>query len=375
MTRLVALILCLLATEVVMAEPTPIPTIEQRMAAYYDAAAADINRLWLRATEDLLANPESRSGAYREQRAAKLAYEIDRRLRLVRPGAEGILRGVTEDQITAAIQRGDAEADKLGLRRTDLTRGVGFGPDALPGGLTPGFVGFSDEAVRQIAADSTARAVNTQAIEMGRGIDTHGERAKLVFRSISDSVLTADGTVRGELAINKAIARGIVSGDPKITDRAIRDLFRDPEAPQAESARKLGNKLIEVGQATMSVRAYAATVTVTRMREATEAARHTRLGQRGIRLVQITGGQSGNFCSAFLGLICSLDGASEVDGMAVVPLSSLPGGGPPFHPRCSKSTAAVVVHLLSRARIDLAGRAMREFEHRRRTNRLLEPVK
>jgi hypothetical protein len=180
----------------------------------------------------------------------------------------------------------------------------------------------------------------------------------------------------GETAVNTAIARGILSGDPRITDRAIREIFADPNSPEAESYRKLGNRQITVGKATMSVGQYAATVTRTRMREATVTARHERLAWLGVNLVQITGRNSANFCTAFLGLVCSLDGFSgEVNGVTVIPLASLPGGGPPFHPNCSKGTAAFVASVVSPARLSAGAEAFRVYEDRRASGDLLKPFR
>jgi hypothetical protein len=69
-----------------------------------------------------------------------------------------------------------------------------------------------------------------------------------------------------------------------------------------------------------------------------------------INLVTIVGKVSDNFCSAFLGMVFSLDGKSD----KYPAYSELPGDGPPFHPSCSKSTRAFVPELATETQLDMA---------------------
>lgn len=338
-------------------------TVEQRVVALLGAAADDVSRMAGNAMADLLADPANRSASYRESRAAELSYAL--RIRLARMGAnvEQIMGGPASEAALRAALRADRELGELGL-----------GERTILGSGRVGFVNVNIEAVEVIARDTAAREVRAAAGEMVRGIEGHARNAETVFRSLSESVLTQGRG--GESAVNQAVARGIITGDPRITERAIRELFADPNAPVAESYRKLGNRQITVGKATMSVRQYAATVTRTRMREATVTAHHERLQTLGVSLVQVTGRESANFCTAFLNLVCSLNGfAGEIDGVSVVPLASLPGGGPPFHPNCSKSTAAFVPNLVSAGRVRDGAEAFRVFEQRRQAGDLLKPFR
>lgn len=328
-------------------EGTP-PTVEARMVALYDAAARDVNEHMARAARELAADPQRRAPAFRQMRAARLAHDIEARLARLGQAPRSILRDAGVVAVAAAVRRGDEEIRKLGL---EVTPGR-VGTDGLPVALGVSFGAGADDAVRRIAEDTAFRAADEAAGAMAVSIDQHGRRAVQVFRSLSESDLMQTG---GERAVNLAIARGVISGDPRLTDRAVRDLFRDPNSPEAESLRKLGNRQVTVGKATMSVRQYAATVTRTRMREATVHGRHARLSERGIRLVQITGRVSDNFCTDYLGLVCSLDGSSgSVGGVDYIALAGLPGGGPPFHPNCSKGTAAFIPELVSDARLRFA---------------------
>jgi hypothetical protein len=86
---------------------------------------------------------------------------------------------------------------------------------------------------------------------------------------------------------------------------------------------------------------YADMVARTKTRQATVTARHGRLEELGLDLVSIVGRVSQYFCTAFLGQVFSLSGKSE----KYPAYSELPGGGPPFHPNCSKSTRPFVEEL------------------------------
>lgn len=345
--------------------PEGVPlTVEQRVVALMSAAAEDINRAAGNAAADLARNPESRSAAWRQSRAAEL--ELALRVRTARMGIDltSILGPAASAATKAAALRADRELSALGL-----------GERTILGSGRVGFASINAEAVDVIARDTAARETAAAAAAMAGAVQTYAAEAGQVFRTLSRSILQEQGR-GGETAVNTAIARGILSGDPRITDRAIRAIFADPNSPEAESYRKLGNRQIVVGKATMSVAQYAATVTRTRMREATVAARHDRLKSLGVNLVQITGRNSANFCTAFLGLVCSTDGFSgEVGGVAVVPLASLPGGGPPFHPNCSKGTAAFVASVVSTARLSAGAEAFRVYEDRRQAGDLLKPFR
>jgi hypothetical protein len=95
---------------------------------------------------------------------------------------------------------------------------------------------------------------------------------------------------------------------------------------------------------------YAEMVARTKTREASVDARHERLSELGLDLVAIVGRISKNFCTAFLGQVFSLSGNSD----KYPAYSSLPGGGPPFHPNCSKSTRPFVEELASDKQLDQA---------------------
>lgn len=295
-----------------------------------------------------------------------------RRLALV---ATLALVGATPPRPAAALQPPTA-ACKQGRKSSAGLCPSGYHTykrSALPQLPAIGFASVNQGDIRRIAEDTTARATGQATGSLRAAARAHGTNGLAVFRSLSDSFANVGGSA--EPAVNRAIARGLISGDVRVAEGAIRDLFRDRNAPERESYRKLGNKIVTVGKAEMTVRAYAMTVVRTRTREATVSARHERLGASGISLVQITGNNSTNFCTAFIGLVCSLAGEQTIDGVTYPALSSLPNGGPPFHPNCSKGTAAYVPDLVSANRASLHARAARVFVSRRNTGRLLDPVR
>jgi hypothetical protein len=338
--------------------------VENQAAGLYEAAAQDINRIAGRAFEKLAVSDDLASERFKLARAAEMERAISERLVKLKTEVPTLIDQATTKAVLDAIKFGENELKEIGLdpsqARPGTAAAIGFGV-------------IDEGAVNRIAEDTVARTTGQIESSLEKGALDHGRRALRTFRTLSESVANKGGA--GEAAINKAIARGLITGDPRIADRALRDLFRDPKAPERETVRKLGNKLIEVGNATMSVRQYAVTVVRTRTREATVSARHDRLGVSGISLVQVVGRVSVNFCTAYLGLVVGLNGEETIDGVVYPALAGLPGGGPPFHPNCSKSTAAFVVELVSPARKKQHERASIEYRRRVAQGKLTEPAK
>lgn len=337
--------------------------VEAEMVALYDGGMEDINRLVGRALAELAESPDRAASRFRLTRGVQLARSISDLLERVESRGRVTLAAATMDEVAGALREAERQMREIGL---DPKNRLGATPEVS-------FARVGEGAIRTVAGDTVARTTAAAGRELKGAAGQHARRAVAVFRSLGESVASTAGS--GEAAVNRAIARGLISGDPRIADRAIRDLFRDPRHPTAESVRKLGNKVVTVGRAEMTVRQYAMTVVRTRTREATVTARHERLGLSGISLVQITGRNSPNFCTAFIGLVCSLSGEQTIEGVTYPALASLPGGGPPFHPNCSKGTAAYVPELVSAGRARQHEAAFRTFETRSRTGRLLERVK
>lgn len=302
----------------------------------YGDAAKDINAALARSVAQLAENPERRSAQFQRARASQLLNQVQSRLLAL------------DRDAALAVKRGVGQAVNLGLvDAAAQMRKIGFGPRASGDALAGSFANIDARLTETIARDTAAK--------MRAGIIQHGERAESLFRTLSAGPLS-----NAEPEVNRAIARGLLTGDPRVADGALRDLFRDPNAPELESYRKLGNQVIEVGGWTGSVRTYAATVMRTRTREASTAARHEQLLEVGLDLVQITGRVSENFCTRYLGLVCSL-GAARDGYPSIRDLPGAGGGGPPFHPNCSKGTVVFVLDLASDARRAAADNALRAY--------------
>jgi len=349
----------LIAIGVAMAPPhTPEggELLAAQMVKLYDAAMSDINKLAGRAVQELGEDPDRRASQFREIRAAQLTRQIQNKLALLEGKTRLMVDSPLKGEINKAIARGDAELKELGIPTDPASQGVGVG-----------FALVNSEAVEVIARDTLGRASQSIENDLGNAARHHANNALEIFRTLSTTQIS-------EASVNTAIARGLITGNPIIADRAIRELFA-ADSDEAKRVRKLGNKRIQVGKATMSVRHYARTVAVTRTREATVTARHERLRERGVNLVQITGKNSENFCTAFIGLVCSIGAAPEIPGLEIVELASLPGGGPPFHPNCSKGTAPFIPELASKSRQADARRASAVYQKRLERDQLLAPVK
>jgi hypothetical protein len=365
------LIVALIAAGVEAGMPTNTPDPTDRLglevARLYDAAAADIAALTAREIERLDADPSRRSSTFRIARASRLAEQIDARRRALGVQRDRVLAGLGEDVIARAVRTVDDELNDLGI-----------GPANQPRGGAVGFDLLDERPVSVVARDTLAR------IDLGNldsGIEQTAQTARTLFRTLSESPASVrardDGVAGGvDAQVNTGIARALVSGDRTLADRAVRELFRDPNDPVGQSVRKLGGKVITVGQREMTVRDYADTVARTRMAEATIAASRDRMTSNGVRLAQITGSNSSNFCTAFVGLVVSLTGSAEVvDGVTYRPIEQLPNGGPPFHPRCSKSASAFDPTLSGEGRLASAKRAEQVYQRRAATGRLMDDVR
>jgi hypothetical protein len=153
-----------------------------------------------------------------------------------------------------------------------------------------------------------------------------GEVAKSLIRDTADMGLSSSD-------LHDIIAGGIIDGQPR---DAIREL--------SGRLKKINNgqvaRIVNRNGAEMNFDAdyYAQLVVRTMTRQAVQEGRHNRFRELDIDLVMVVGRVSDNPCTAFLGQVYSLSGKSGK-------YPPLPFGGPPFHPNCSKSTAAFVEDL------------------------------
>jgi hypothetical protein len=136
-------------------------------------------------------------------------------------------------------------------------------------------------------------------------------------------------------AVNKLLAGGTIDGVPKATLRDLKKLIR---------TAAVDGKITTVNTSTGVVMNfkpdyYAELVFQTKLAETTNVATIQRLRDKKIFYVKIIGSNSRNFCTAFVGRVF-YTGDGE-DPLGLFPhVRTLPRGGPPFHPRCTKRYVA-----------------------------------
>jgi hypothetical protein len=153
--------------------------------------------------------------------------------------------------------------------------------------------------------------------------------------------MAATGVSNAE--VNTILTGGVIEGRPRDTIRELRELLVKVHGKQVTITDKNGDPI------TFDAGYYARLVAVTKTREATSKARHARLADRGMDLVVVVGRVSDNFCTAYLDKVFSISGSHP----KYPPLASLPGGGPPFHVQCSKSTAPFIEDLADPEEIEV----------------------
>lgn len=306
----------------------------EEMVKIYDRAAQEIVKALA-----VSIDTQDRGEQFRRARAARLALSIEQATRRFATSIRPHIERASTQSYELGLRQGISQLRDLGLREKDLpVRGA--------------FTGVDEQAVELIARDIAAASVTA--------VDGLGQEAERFLRAISSKEIS-------DPAVSRAIAQGLVTGDPRAAKREVRELFREPG--NQESFRRLGARQIQVGAATMNVRAYSEMLVRTRTREATEQARRNRLSQNNVDLVIIDGRVSRYFCTAYLGLICSISGSHQ----KWPALSNLPGGGPPFHPNCSKGTRPYVEGLSPTEEAAKGARALAEFEQRGDSRANLDP--
>lgn len=301
-------------------------TATEELVRIYGGAMDDVNAAAGKAILQLGEDPTKRSAQFRLDRAARLQAEIADRLRVLNVQVERTLTPALVAGLTTSITQAERESIAL--------MGVGK---------------FETRSIDKLAQDSAALTRPGITGPLSAAARSHAENASGVFRRLSTisggtSTLArgSGGIAKVEIGINRAIARGLITGDPRAIEKAVREgigqgVFGEENAL---SYRRLGNQYIQVGNATLSVRDYAKTVARTRAAEAAIDAARDRMGEFGIDAAIIVGRESENFCTAYLGLIVGLSGPITIDGVTFPALDDLPDGGPPFHPKCSKGISA-----------------------------------
>lgn len=280
----------------------PGPEIDVLVGLYRTAR----NRL-----KSIVRSPTGRTQTSRDFKQARAAQQISQ--------VDQILREVAGDR-GAWIGRNVPRAYTDGIVRGDQqAREAGVSPDDLAA------VQGSFSQVDRDAVQAFARDIATDLATAERGM---ADQAARVLRITAQQDLA-------ESDLDKILAGGLIEGKPAATIRELRDALTAVNGGITTIINRHGNPMqFETGY-------YARLVAVTKTRQATVVGRHNRLSRLGIDLVSIVGALSGNFCTAYMGKAYSLSGNDP----KYPPLASLPSGGPPFHPQCSKSTRPFIPDL------------------------------
>lgn len=239
------------------------------------------------------------------------------------------------------IRRAEKQAVEAGVRQGDkLTRGQGDKGKDLSVSLSPGLpvsvsLHGSFELIDHRTVSVFARDIYS---DLSKATDAMAQRASKLLRETRQIGLA-------ESDINRILAGGVIEGKPIQAIAQLRDELKKIHGNEVPIPTKNGGVInLDAGK-------YAELVVRTKTRQANTIARHERLEGLGLDLVSVVGRISKYFCTGYLGQVFSISGRSS-DYPA---LSSLPGGGPPFHPNCSKSTRPFVAALASAAQLKQAG--------------------
>lgn len=281
------------------------------LTGFYKDAASRLSAIVL--------NPPGKtesSKEFRMARASSLVHKIDAITRTLDAQASKWIGQQMPGVVANGVKMAIAQAQAVGVLPADSPVGGSF-------------TSIDHGTVNKFAIDTYS--------DLHRASDSMGSYSKTVLRHTSQLGMS-------EADINKILAGGVIEGQPTQTIRELREALRAVHGEKVQVIGKNGSPIeFDVGY-------YASMVARTKTREATVASRHDRLQSLGLDLVAIIGRVSKSFCTAFLGQVFSLSGKSK-DYPAY---SELPGGGPPFHPNCSKSTRPFVPALASDKQLDSA---------------------
>lgn len=291
------------------------PRVVAELAKMYERSAARLRQIVL--------NPHGSTDsgqAFNRGRAAQLLAQVDAEIRSLKNSATTWIGPALSDAFDKGINTANAQA---------ITAGV-VGPDLHSKVTGAGFNMVDRDAVTIIA--------RTTQGDLFKAADSMRSQAFRALTSMADvGVSNAD--------VNRIIAGGIIEGTPRQTIRTLRNELELVNGKKITIFTKSG------GTITFDTGYYAKLVAVTKTREARVTARHERLADLGLDLVEIIGRPSKNPCSLLLGKIFSLSGRSN----KYPAFSGVSEGQPPyhlFHPNCSKSTAPISERRIKREHRD-----------------------
>ncbi len=293
------------------------------LVSYYETASAKLKAIVLHPP-----GGNAKAQAFNQARAGQQLLQIDQILVGLRKDAAKWVGEVIPLAARDGQQRAIKQATEI-FAKTESERVAPNGPARSDSVVRPSFNLVDSRTVEVLARDTYA--------DLNKAATSIADRASKVLRSTRQQGLN-------ESEINKILAGGVIEGKPTETIRNLRESLRAVHGDEVQIIDKNGNPInFQVGY-------YAEMVARTKTRQASVTARHEQLQREGLNLVSIIGRVSKNFCTTYLGEVFSLDGKSD----KYPPLTSLPSGGPPFHPNCSKSTRPFLEELASEKQLTLA---------------------
>lgn len=274
----------------------------------YEAGLRDLLTTYRRAQRDIvkqirdaLANQDLTGASQRQAQLRAVLETLDR-------------LGVQTDPVA---QRMVADAfTQSATKVAGQIAGMAVSPPEIPGA----FSSVSQDAV-QALQDSITGRLRASRQQLGRSVDDLYARA-------------------GRRAAMHALLGS--SGSPRTArKRMMQDLFKDPQIKR--TVMRGGAGFIDSAGRRWQLVDYCDMAVRTVTREAVVQGAITRMTSHGINLARVTRHNNPcEVCRPWEGRLVSLDGqTAEYEGEAVASLSSLPGSGPPFHPRCRHTISPV----------------------------------
>jgi len=279
----------------------PDPRMVAQLVQQYEASAR-------RLREQIISPPGKSPGAqtWNQNRATQILAQVEREIAALKKQATAW----TGTALSGAVKRGVNVADR------QVEAVIPQPPDSPFKGK--GVFSVVDHGALKVLAKDTVGDLHKAADAL------RGQAANVLHHMAATGVSNAE--------VNTILTGGIIEGKPVQAIRELREALKKVHGEKVTITDKNGQPMeFETGY-------YARMVAVTKTRAAVCTARHARLQERGIDLVVVIGRQSANFCTAYMDKVFSISGASDT----YPPLSSLPSGGPPFHPNCSKGTAPFI---------------------------------
>lgn len=290
----------------------PDPRLIAELVKRYQAAATRLR--------DRVLNPPGSTDFAREfnqARAAQILAQVQREIERLKGEAAQWTGTALSESMARGIAVADGQARRAGITAPPPPPGAAPGGAAPEGGADGTFALVDRSAVEQLARDTVG--------DLFKAADSMQAQAGNALRRMA-----AEGVTHAQ--VNAILSGGVIEGRPVQAIRELREALRKVHGSKVTIRDKNGDDI------TFGVGYYAKMVAVTKTREAVSKGRHARLASRGMDLVVIVGRISTNFCTAYMDKVFSISGTHD----RYPALARLPGGGPPFHPNCTKGTAPFI---------------------------------